>query len=357
MDSVKIMRWVQVGILIFLIIVASFLFAVWRQRSNPPANTTIHPPSGTAPQSELPTRVGQRQSGQEIPLQPPAKIETETKTAEMTSSPSGNPPKGKIERTKVKIPSPSRKTPPKPKAAVTAMAKADPPPQPPGNSNTSPLAILPPPQDPRENLNSAEKVEKVPELPPPIKVRVPAGTNLVVRLMDTLSTDRNQAGDRFTATLDEPLFDDGHLIADSGAPVTGRVLEVRQAGRISGLSQIFLDLTHLQTVSGNLEISTESLNREANDTKKKDAKTVGALAGIGAVIGAIAGGGKGAAIGAAAGGGAGAGTVLATRGNPAQLERETQLTFILKEPLSLSVVNQQATPKTGQDRKRLEGRF
>jgi hypothetical protein len=199
-------------------------------------------------------------------------------------------------------------------------------------------------------------VEKVPE-PPPIKVTIPPGTSLVVRLMDTLSSDRNQAGDPFTATLDNPLLENGLLIADRGATITGRVLEVRQAGRVSGVSRMFLDLTHLQTVSGNLEIATETLDQEAKDTKKKDAKTVAALAGIGAVIGAIAGGGKGAAIGAATGGGAGAGTVLVTRGSPAQLERETLLTFILKEPLSLSVNHQPAASKSPRERKRLDDRY
>jgi hypothetical protein len=60
------------------------------------------------------------------------------------------------------------------------------------------------------------------------------------------------------------------------------------------------------------------------------------MAGIGAAIGAIAGGGKGAAIGAGVGGAAGAGTVLGTKGEQAELENETRLTFKLKQPVTLT---------------------
>jgi hypothetical protein len=60
------------------------------------------------------------------------------------------------------------------------------------------------------------------------------------------------------------------------------------------------------------------------------------MAGIGAAIGAIAGGGKGAAIGAGIGGAAGAGTVLATRGEQAELAAETRLSFRLKNPVTVT---------------------
>jgi len=60
---------------------------------------------------------------------------------------------------------------------------------------------------------------------------------------------------------------------------------------------------------------------KGRDSTKDDAAKVGAASGIGAIIGAIAGGGKGAAIGAVIGGGAGTAGVMTQRGKDIHLER------------------------------------
>ena len=85
----------------------------------------------------------------------------------------------------------------------------------------------------------------------------------------------------------------------------------------------------------NLRISTNTIRREAKATKAKDAAKVGIGSGIGAAIGAIAGGGKGAAIGAIAGGAAGGGVVASTRGDPAVIAAESVLIFELRAPLTV----------------------
>jgi hypothetical protein len=96
-------------------------------------------------------------------------------------------------------------------------------------------------------------------------------------------------------------------------------------------------LRSLQLADGRtVDLATNSYTKEAKGTKKKDAMKIGIGAGIGAAIGAIAGGGKGAAIGAGAGGGAGTGLVLATRGDPAVIPSESQLTFRLKGPITVT---------------------
>ena len=77
-------------------------------------------------------------------------------------------------------------------------------------------------------------------------------------------------------------------------------------------------------------------NKHTAAQKKKDAAKVGAAAGIGAAIGAIAGGGKGAGIGAVIGGAAGTGGVMATRGGPAQIPAETRMSFRLRDPITLT---------------------
>jgi hypothetical protein len=96
-------------------------------------------------------------------------------------------------------------------------------------------------------------------------------------------------------------------------------------------------MTRLHAASGgSVGISTSTITRDANSTKKKDAMKIGIGSGVGAAIGAIAGGGKGAAIGAAAGGGAGTGVVLGTHGDAAVIPSESVLHFTLRAPVRVA---------------------
>jgi hypothetical protein len=168
-------------------------------------------------------------------------------------------------------------------------------------------------------------------------VTLTAGTLLPVRLIETISSDRNHPGDTFTASLDEPLVVDGFVIAERGSRVEGRVIDTTQAGRVKGLASLGLALTRLTTSDGqNIEISTDSFTKQGPTSKGADAAKIGGAAAIGAAIGAIAGGGKGAAIGAGVGGGAGTGGVLATRGKPAVLPSETKLSFRLNNSVTIT---------------------
>lgn len=198
-----------------------------------------------------------------------------------------------------------------------------------------------PPPPPAREPEPARKPEVLiptapPPPPPPNKVTVPAGHLLTVRLQDSLSADRNQAGDSFTATLDQPLIVEGFVLAERGARVDGRVVSATPAGRVKGTGEMSVELVRLHTADGQkIDITTESFAREGESSRRSDAAKIGAAAAIGAAIGAIAGGGKGAAIGAGVGGGAGAGTVLGTRGKGAQLPSETRLTFKLSKPVTV----------------------
>jgi hypothetical protein len=160
---------------------------------------------------------------------------------------------------------------------------------------------------------------------------------LPVRLQDSISSDRNHPGDTFTATLDQPLVVDGFVIAERGARVEGKIVEAQQAGRVKGLASIALELTRLNLSDGqHVEISTDSFTKMGPESKKQDAAKIGGGAALGAIIGAIAGGGKGAAIGAGAGGATGTGVVLATRGKPAVLPSETKISFRLNNSVTIT---------------------
>jgi len=213
-------------------------------------------------------------------------------------------------------------------------------PQPPAPAPVEPAPVAPPPADaepPTPAQPAAPEPADQPAPEPAPSVTLKAGLAMPVRLGESLSSDSNQVGDTFTATLDAPLTVDGFVIAERGARVEGRVVEAQKAGHLKGQSVLALELTKLNTSDGqHVVIQTETLRRESARSTGDDVGIVGAAAGIGAIIGAIAGGGTGAAIGAGAGGAAGVGGVAVTHAKALNLPSEAKLTFRLKAPVTLT---------------------
>jgi hypothetical protein len=166
-------------------------------------------------------------------------------------------------------------------------------------------------------------------------VTVPAGTSLVVRMIDTVDSSVHQTGEMFRASLDEPLIVSGRTIAPRGADVTTKLVSVEEAGKISGRSELALVLYDITINGRKYEISTGEVYEAGASRGQQSAKRIGGLAAIGAVIGAIAGGGKGAAQGAAAGAGAGTAVQVLTNGEKVQVPAESRLEFTLAAPLYL----------------------
>jgi hypothetical protein len=252
-------------------------------------------------------------------------------------------PKAATAAPQVRHTRPARQTPP---AAITVaqnLPSAQPDPlwthsQPAVQQTTAPpITSEPAPSPvPAEPL-AVEPVEApAPQQAPSVTLQ--AGMTLPVRLGEGLSSEHNQAGDTFTATLDAPLSAGGFVIAERGARLEGRVVEAQKSGHVKGKATLALELTKLTTSDGqHVDIKTETLRKQAASMATGDqVGIVAAAAGIGAVIGAIAGGGKGAAIGAGAGGAAGTGGVVATRDKAVALPTESKITFRLSAPVTLT---------------------
>jgi hypothetical protein len=203
----------------------------------------------------------------------------------------------------------------------------------------NPLVATPPPAPAPVVETAPQPVESpAPAPPPPPKqATLKAGTLVAVRLIETVSSDKNHPGDAFSGTLDAPLVVDGLVLAERGARVEGKIVASQQAGRIKGLSSIVLELTRVNLSDGQrVEISTDSFTKMGPQSRAADAEKIGGGAALGAIIGAIAGGGKGAAIGAGVGGAAGTGTVAATRGKPAVLASETKISFRINNTITVT---------------------
>src|SRR5437660_4779197 len=188
--------------------------------------------------------------------------------------------------------------------------------------------------------------------PVPGTLTVPAGTILLIRINEYLSSDRNQIGDHFTAVLENPIVVNGWVVARRGQVLVGQVKEVRKAGRVKGTSQLGVEVTDMTVVDGRqVPILTELSKGSAGTSHGQDAATIGTTTGLGALIGAAADWGTGAAIGAGAGAAAGIGAVLLTRGRPTIIAPERQLSFRLVDPVRVHTTQSQQAcqPVTQQD--------
>jgi hypothetical protein len=167
-------------------------------------------------------------------------------------------------------------------------------------------------------------------------VEIPMGTVLEVRVDEALSTRTDRAGDKFHGTLDEPVEVGGREVLSRGARVEGHVTTSRPSGRLKGRAVIGITLDSVEYRGRRVPVETTLDSRASAAHKRRNIEMIGGGAGIGAVIGAIAGGGKGAAIGAGAGAAAGTGVAAATGQLHVDVPAETAFSFKLKTPLTLA---------------------
>ncbi len=155
-----------------------------------------------------------------------------------------------------------------------------------------------------------------------------SGTVLTVRIDQALSSDKNQPGDAFSATLVQPLVAQGIVVAQRGQTVTGRVIDVKKGRGFGGNSELRLALTRISLVDGqSLPIHSQLVTSRGRSNTGRDVGVVGATTATGAIIGGAAGRGEGAAIGAGVGAAAGIIGVLASNGHATVVYPETLLTF------------------------------
>ncbi len=167
-------------------------------------------------------------------------------------------------------------------------------------------------------------------------VELPAGTNLVVRMIDAVDSEVNRVGQTFAASLDEPVRNtNGEELIPRGADIVVKLVDSKESGKLTGRSELTLDLVSIRVNGQPVDVNTQTVTQESSSRGERTAKVAGGTAALGAIIGAIAGGGKGAAVGAAAGGAAGAGAQVITKGQQVRIPSETRLTFVLDNPVRI----------------------
>lgn len=172
--------------------------------------------------------------------------------------------------------------------------------------------------------------------PPPAVVVLPIGTSIRVRLDQDLSSKTSQAGDTFQATVADDVVVNGKTVIARGSRADGTVVDAKALGRFKGGALLAVRLDRVHTRWGSYPVETSSISRAEKGKGKRSAGFIGGGAGLGALIGGLAGGGKGAAIGALAGGGAGTAGSAFTGNKQIVLPAETLLTFNLEHSVHVT---------------------
>ena len=176
-----------------------------------------------------------------------------------------------------------------------------------------------------------------PPPPPPVTVEVPSGTVITVRMIDSIDSSVNRAGEEFAASLEAPVVVGDRVLIQRGADARVRLNQVSSAGHVQGRSELQLELVSLTANGTTYNLTSGYYEQQGASRGKRTAATVGGASGLGALIGAIAGGGKGAAIGAGVGAAGGGVATAATKGQQVKIPSETKLDFTLKSPFTVTL--------------------
>jgi hypothetical protein len=180
--------------------------------------------------------------------------------------------------------------------------------------------------------------------PPPVpaSLTIPQGTFITVRINQFLSSDKNNVGDAFSATLVDPIVVNGVVVAEPGETVGGRVALVEKHG-VGHPAKLGVQITNLTLVDGQqVTVNTQLTSRRGGTTPGGiEAGTIIGTTGLGAAIGAAAGWGTGAAIGAGAGALAGIIGTVVTHNHASVITPEQVLTFQIQAPVTFSTTASQ----------------
>jgi hypothetical protein len=204
-------------------------------------------------------------------------------------------------------------------------------------AQAAPPAAAPAAAAPPAAPAAAPSAPPAPAVKPPEHITIPSGTVFSVRLIDSIDSTRNHAGDEFAATVEAPVVVGDRVVIAHDADARVRLVQATSAGHMSGRSELKVELVSVTAGGQTYQLETGYYEQVGASRGTRTAETVGGGAVLGALIGAIVGRGKGAAIGSVAGAGTGAAVEAGTRGQQVKIPSETKLDFILKSPVTVTM--------------------
>jgi len=164
-------------------------------------------------------------------------------------------------------------------------------------------------------------------------VVIPPGTVLHVRMIDSISSDQNTAGQVFRGSLDSPVRINQQTVLPRGSTAYVKLVEAKSAGKIKGRSELKLQLDRITVGNHTYTVHSGIVDFRGKSQTKRTAKSAGIGAAVGGGVGALLGGGKGAAIGAGLGAGTGVATRAVKEGEQIRIDSESLVQFRLTGPL------------------------
>jgi hypothetical protein len=200
------------------------------------------------------------------------------------------------------------------------------------NSDGTAVSAQPAPSTaPTAAVVPGQPVNQAPAPVPPPPLVAARGTRVVIRTNETLSAGHNDVGDGFSGELAEPIVSHGATLFPRGTRVSGTVVAAKGRGRFKGEGAIGIEISTI----GSVHVHTSEYEKESKGKGKRTGALIGGGAGLGAIIGGLAGGGKGAVIGGLAGAGAGTAGAAYTGNKDVIIPSESLITFSLLEPLTV----------------------
>lgn len=178
-------------------------------------------------------------------------------------------------------------------------------------------------------------------------VVVPSGSSLRVRINQGMSSKNTAPGTTFDGVVLSDVVAGGLIAIPRGSLIQGTVVDAHTAGQLGGKGELKLQLSNVSFGGKMYPVSTDFWWHQGVDKTGNTVGTTAGLAGVGAVIGAIAGGGVGAAVGAGVGGVAGLGVSSASSAGEASIPPEAIVTFHLTQPADVTTVSQAELNRLG----------
>lgn len=186
-----------------------------------------------------------------------------------------------------------------------------------------------------------------PDTPAERDLTIAAHTPLSVRLERSIASETSHGEDSVTAILVQPVIVDGVKAIPSGSRLRGSVALVERGGHLTGRAEIGVRFTRLIVKTTSYPIRTPLVVRVGQSAAKKDWLSIGVPAGVGTLVGAVAGGGKGALIGGVIGGGVGTAYAASTPGSRVSIPAGAVLRTELLDAVTVRVpIRPLATPST-----------
>jgi hypothetical protein len=172
---------------------------------------------------------------------------------------------------------------------------------------------------------------------------VPTGSVVTIRMIDSIDSRKNQAGEEFDATVETPVVSGNTVAIPRNSPAKVRLAQANDSGRIQGSAQLELELISVTVNGVPYQVQSGYYQQHGSSRGQRTAEAGGAGAVLGGLIGAIAGGGKGAAIGAGSGAAIGAGSQVAMHGSSIRIPSETKIDFTLRQAITINAASSAAS--------------